>query len=335
MGNKENARLYTAKEKVIAALFYGGVSIVLILAIKTCLTTYKFPDALFLAFAQSCCTIIGLYAGYATGQLELSFSWETFSKVKLLSFVNAINVGSGLVGTKAVNIPMFAALRRASIPLSMAGEAYILQQHPSTKVQLSVLLMVGGAVVAAMNDLAFDLFGYFAILTSAFCTALSNVLTKSVMTNLPKVGKWNMLLYNNIIAIPVYILLLCYRGTLPQVYAFADWGNYGFLSTFIASSILGIILQFSILYAIQVNGALSLTVTGLLKNILSTYIGMLGLGGDYIFTWLNFVGVNVSMVGGLYYAVVRHAESNVKTKTEENIDTTHSENGSIAKKLQV
>ena len=236
------ARFYTTKEKVFAALFYGGMSIVLILAIKTCLTKYKFPDALFLAFAQSCCTIIGLYAGYATRQIELSFSWETFSKVKLLSFVNAMNVGSGLIGTKAVNIPMFAALRRASIPLNMVGEAYILQQQPSSKVQLSVLLMVGGAVVAAMNDLAFDLFGYVAILTSAFCTALSNVLTKSVMTNLPKVGKWNMLLYNNIIAIPVYVLLLCYRGTLPQVYAFADWRNYGFLSTFIASSMLGIIL---------------------------------------------------------------------------------------------
>ena len=41
--------------------------------------------------------------------------------------------------------------------MTMVGEFYILKVNPDIKIQLSVYLMIFGAIVAACNDLAFSL----------------------------------------------------------------------------------------------------------------------------------------------------------------------------------
>ena len=65
-----------------------------------------------------------------------------------------------------------------------------LYYRPRTDVQLSVCLMIFGALVAAFNDLAFNLPGYIYLLLNDIFTAGNGVVMKKKL-NAKDLGKYN------------------------------------------------------------------------------------------------------------------------------------------------
>lgn len=61
-------------------------------------------------------------------------------------------------------------------------------------------------------------------------------------------------------------------------------------------------LQYSIFVCTRVNSALTTSVVGCLKNLLTTVVGMLGMGADYAYDEWNCMGLAVSMGGSFLYS---------------------------------
>lgn len=92
-------------------------------------------------------------------------------------------------------------------------------------------------------------------------------------------------------------------STISELYQFDGWYDINFLFMLIFTCFMGSILNYAIFICTAMNSALTTAVIGALKNIATTYFAMI-IFSDYEFTWLNFMGINISTIGSFYYTYI-------------------------------
>ncbi|XP_051633349.1 UDP-N-acetylglucosamine/UDP-glucose/GDP-mannose transporter [Manacus candei] len=308
-----------ALPRVLSALFYGTCSFLIVLVNKALLSAYSFPSPVFLGIGQMAATILILYVS----KLNNIVHFPDFDKsipVKLfpLPLIYVGNHISGLSSTSKLSLPMFAVLRKFTIPLTLLLEIIILGKWYPLSIIVSVFAIILGAFIAAGSDLSFNLEGYIFVLLNDIFTAANGVYTKQKID--PKeLGKYGVLFYNACFMVVPTVIISFSTGDFQQAIHFQHWTNFLFLFQFALSCLLGFLLMYSTVLCSHYNSALTTTVVGAIKNISIAYIGML-IGGDYIFSVLNFIGLNICMAGGLRYSflTLRGSSQPARPGDEEN-----------------
>ncbi|XP_049750864.1 UDP-N-acetylglucosamine/UDP-glucose/GDP-mannose transporter isoform X2 [Elephas maximus indicus] len=280
--------------KLLSALFYGTCSFLIVLVNKALLTSYGFPSPIVLGLGQMAATVMILYVS----KLNKIIHFPDFDKkipVKLfpLPLLYVGNHITGLSSTSKLSLPMFTVLRKFTIPLTLLLETIILG-----------------------SDLAFNLEGYIFVFLNDIFTAANGVYTKQKMD--PKeLGKYGVLFYNACFMIIPTLVISVSTGDFQQATEFNQWKNVLFIIQFLLSCFLGFLLMYSTVLCSYYNSALTTAVVGAIKNVSVAYIGML-VGGDYIFSVLNFVGLNICMAGGLRYSFLTlRSQSKLKQPVDE------------------
>jgi solute carrier family 35 protein len=193
-----HSQIHSQATKILSAVFYGVSSILVIFTNKAVMTNFHFHHFDFLATIQFVVTTVILMMLIILRKIDVPMlSWSICKEILPVSLMFLGNVLCGLGSTKSLNIPMFTALRRFSIFMTMVGEWYLLKSKPSTPIVLSVMMMVGGSLIAAMYDLAFDLEGYTLVFLNNIFTALNGVYMKKASVS-GKCSKMGVLFYNSL-----------------------------------------------------------------------------------------------------------------------------------------
>lgn len=292
---------HSALLKLLSALFYAGSSFLITVVNKTVLTTFRFPSYLCLGIGQMIMTVIVLYAAKKGKTVQFQdFDRSVLLKIFPLPLLYVGNHITGLASTKKLSLPMFTVLRKFTILMTMILEAYILRKTFPKCLVYSVVTIVFGAMIAASSDLAFDAEAYAFILLNDAFTAASGVYTKKKLGD-KGLGKYGVLFYNALIIVIPTVLASVFTGDLHKAVTFEDWVKVTFVLCFLMSCLMGFVLMYSIVLCSHYNSALTTTVVGAVKNVAVAYIGMF-VGGDYLFSWANFLGLSICMLGGLMYS---------------------------------
>lgn len=267
----------------------------------------------FFSFVQA----LGKQCGVIT---YADFSRDILRKLFPLPLMYFGNMMFGLGGTQALPLPMFTAIRRFSILMTMMLEFKILSIRPSKPVQFSVYCMVGGALLAASDDLTFNLHGYVYVMITNVLTAANGVFLKKKLETID-IGKYGIMFYNSCFMLVPALILASVTGDIEAAINFEHWSHPMFFLQFFLSCVMGFVLSYSILLCTQFNSALTTTIIGCLKNICVTYLGMF-IGGDYIFSWLNCIGINISVMGSLLYTYITFGKKETPRKIiqPKNVD---------------
>ncbi|XP_075455305.1 nucleotide sugar transporter SLC35D2 isoform X3 [Ascaphus truei] len=263
--------------RLLSALLYGVSSFLIVLVNKRVLTTYSFPSSTFLGIGQMAITIIILYVG----KLNRIITFPDFHRQipKNLFPLPLLYIGNHLTGLSSTK------KLRKSFSLSIV---------------LSVTTIIVGAFIAASFDLSFNLEGYILVFLNDFFTASYGVYTKEKI-NSKELGKYGVLFYNAFFMIIPTFIYTFWTGDLEQAISYREWTNVAFTFQFLLSCVMGFILLYATVLCSYYNSALTTTVVGAIKNVSVAYIGVF-IGGDYSFSWLNFLGLNVCMAGGVAYS---------------------------------
>lgn len=305
--------------KLLSAVFFGSSSMLMIVVNKLVLTSFKFPSFECLALGQIVIGILILRILKLFNIVSyMEITWETIKMVWPLPLFYSLNLLFGLGGTQMISLPMFTVLRRFAILFTMIAEYFILNVHASMATQMSVYMMMIGTIVAGYSDLAFDLKGYFFVLMNDVATSANAVYTKQKL-DARKLSTYGLLYHNFAFMFPITVCIVALKQeTLHKVMNFDHWNDLSFLTVFGLSCSMGFVLQYATILCTDYNSALTTDVVGVLKNISVTYGGMF-IGGDYMFSINNFIGINISLVGSLIYSYLAF-----KVKHTKPVDTQES-----------
>lgn len=219
------------------------------------------------------------------------------------------NVTVGLLALKLVNIPMFSAFRRLSVLSVMLLEWAVLGKTATPRILVTVVIMVVGSFLAGLGDLAFDKLGYCLVFLNNFITA-ANLVSIKKASAIVSLDALPLFYYVSLISLPIVFLMAVLSGELRQ--AFAEVSSRKELQTFSFAMALSLssgsafLINFFTNLCTQITSPLTTAITGQMKNVLQTVLGIFAFG--YQVTKLNLFGLGVALVGSLMFARYKYED---------------------------
>ncbi|KAF2070297.1 hypothetical protein CYY_008389 [Polysphondylium violaceum] len=298
------------------AVGYGVTSVSITFFNKAVLNYYNFNYSNALTLGQMIFSLFFLVLMKQMGKISYpDVNVDLCKKLFSLSLLFILMVVSGLAALAKTNVPLFSALRRLSTLVVILGEKMLLGKVTPADETQAVVVMVLGALVAGWGDVTFDFVGSIYILFNCVVTAgyLIYIAKKTKETGLNTFG---LMFYCNILSMPATIVLT-FITEWEGISTFTGYADLGFQFCFFMSSIQAFLLNYFIFLCSTLNSPLTTSITGQIKSILQTIIGLF-MFGDVILSPLLIFGLVVSTLASFWYSFIKYAQTAARKITQSN-----------------
>lgn len=278
---------------------------------KACLSAFNFRFTITLMLLQLIVSVSALSALRITR--VISIPRRTVKELSLLIYPAVFliaNVTVGLLALRLVNIPMFSAFRRLSVLNVMILEYFVLGRTASRRILFTVFIMVIGSFLAGLGDLTYDPFGYFLVFLNNFITGANLVSIKKASTA-ARLEALALNYYVSVIALPIVLVLAVFTGELHgamiEIYTRKDLQTFGFAFALSLSAASAFLVNFFTNLCTQLTSPLTTAITGQMKNVLQTLLGIFAWG--YRVSVLNLEGLATALAGSLWFAYYKYDDA--------------------------
>jgi len=213
---------------------------------------------------------------------------------------------TGLSALSYVNVPVFSALRRGVTLIVMLGEYLLLGKRTDRDESMSIYFMILGAVVAGWGDMHASFIGYALTLLNCVVTAGYLVFIKRTSQE-TKLDNFSLMLYNNMLSF-VPVLIVTMYSEYTGLVTFDNYFNIGFIICFMMSAVQAFLLNYLIFLCSTFNSPLATSVTGQIKTIVTTGLGLF-MFNDVKFTPFLILGLFISTVASFWYGQIKYRQT--------------------------
>ena len=160
------------------------------------------------------------------------------------------------------------------------------------------------AHVSGYGDLAFDLECYVMGFASVISQSLYLVLVQMRSQNLTALETLHLNSYNTF---PLLLTASLLFGEFNDGLRAFQYHNVGFVFMFSLVIVMGCVLNYLLFLCTTYNSALTTSVTGTLKSIIQTAVGIFTFGGISINVF-TFTGICMNLSGGVLYSWTKYQE---------------------------
>jgi len=271
---------------------------------KLILSSYGFEAPFLLLSGQAAAGLIFTLAAmrfFPAPMLQLpeKLSWDVYKASFVVGALYVANLAVGWYGLALVDVPMFLAIRRTTTILVMIVEFMMLGTVPSGQVRMAVGVLMLGTVVAAWDTFNDDFRGYMFTIGNNVITAFQSTAAKR-FSKQQNIKGFGLVLYNSITAVPLSLLLAGLQGEFAYAYNHPAATDPTFYVAVTVASCAGAFMTYVVLLCTTVNSPTATSVTGNIKDIVTTFIGAWLFPG-FVPTFGKILGLGISFAGGGWF----------------------------------